>query len=620
MSLIRFSFAAIFFCSLLDARAAEVLPPLDAPVCNHVRFFPAPLREEAMVGGKISGSNVSATKGFQVLAEIKEKPREQAWTDLVFPNNKLYRWLRYDAPPGSHGSVGELEFYSGTRRIDGYRYASVGEKNGRGWQFAFDGKPETWVEMEKPDGQFAGIDLAQQATASIPTFLPPPSGVQKPLEVALNELAPFATVRYTLDGTLPTATTGELYTKPIKLDQTTTVTACAFVEGWAASPPLIGAYIIDKNASSDAGASHVDGKTPLGLGSLHVGNTITELMGQFPMYARTAGHPHLYRAFTIPGAFTSQLWNEAQDQRKREWEVQLGVLRHIDEFTLQPRDFNIPEEAQFDRHFIDEARLMTRDVQPWLFVEWVERDRPRPSDKGLVPSTQMTRVFPALTWEESMGAMLVYVEDLQHKIEETDKGPKPVRVLPSNLAMGWIRHQIEHGKFPDAGPDDFYPLLFRDSVHPNANGTYLVALTWYAAFYQESPEGKVLPLGTDLTSEQVTAMQKLAWDVIENYPDCGIFKEGTSPIGKPEFSPAGQVIKEVTPVTLSSSTPGAWFRYTLDGTTPTRTTGYVYCGVISVRPGMTVKAVAFKDGMADSAVADATFSVVPTRPRLAVPQ
>jgi hypothetical protein len=115
-------------------------------------------------------------------------------------------------------------------------------------------------------------------------------------------------------------------------------------------------------------------------------------------------------------------------------------------------------------------------------------------------------------------------------------------------------------------------------------------------------------------------MQKLAWDVIENYPDCGIFKEGTSPIGKPEFSPAGQVIKEVTPVTLSSSTPGAWFRYTLDGTTPTRTTGYVYCGVISVRPGMTVKAVAFKDGMADSAVADATFSVVPTRPRLAVPQ
>jgi hypothetical protein len=60
-------------------------------------------------------------------------------------------------------------------------------------------------------------------------------------------------------------------------------------------------------------------------------------------------------------------------------------------------------------------------------------------------------------------------------------------------------------------------------------------------------------------------------------------------------------------LTLKSATPGAWFRYTLDGTTPTRTRGYVYCGVISVRPGMTVKAIAYKSGMADSPVVEATF-------------
>lgn len=59
--------------------------------------------------------------------------------------------------------------------------------------------------------------------------------------------------------------------------------------------------------------------------------------------------------------------------------------------------------------------------------------------------------------------------------------------------------------------------------------------------------------------------------------------------------------------TAATST-GAWFRYTLDGTTPTRTRGYVYCGVISVRPGMAVKAVAFKSGMADSPVTESTSS------------
>jgi len=603
----RFFFVVLFLSTVTPLPAAEVIPPMEAPVCNHVRFFPAPSREEAMVGGKISGSNVSATEGFHVLAEIKEKPREQAWTDLVFSNKKLYRWLRYDAPPGSHGSLAELEFYSGDRRIDGYRFGSIGENKGRGWHYAFDGDLSTWVEMEQADGQYAGIDLAEQATARTPKFLPVPAGVQKPLEVALNELTPYATVRYTLDGSVPTATTGDLYTKPIKLDKTTTVTASAFVEGWAASPPLIGTYLIGPDVRP-------------GLGSLHVGNTITELLGQFPMYVRTTGRPHEYRAFTIPGTFTNQLWNEAQQQRKREWGVSLGVLHRIDHLTLQPRDFNIPREAQYDQQFIDAARQMTADVQPWLFAEWVERDRPRPSDKGEVLSTQMTTTFPALTWEESMGAMLVYVEDLQRKIAETDKGTKRVRVLPSNLAMGWIRNRIEHGEFPGAGRGDFYPLLFRDSVHPNPNGAYLVELTWYAAFYRESPEGKMLPIGTDLTPQQASAMQKLAWDVIENYPDCGIYEEGRTPSGKPQFAPAAHAIREVTPVTLSSSTAGAWFRYTLDGTTPTRTTGYVYCGVISVRPGMTVKAVAFKNGMADSPVAEVTFAVDRPRPGVAVPK
>jgi len=78
-----------------------------------------------------------------LLAEIKEAPREQEWTDLVFSNNKLYRWIRYDAPPGSHGSLAELQFYSGDRRLDGFRFGTIGEHEGRGWRNAFDNEPKT---------------------------------------------------------------------------------------------------------------------------------------------------------------------------------------------------------------------------------------------------------------------------------------------------------------------------------------------------------------------------------------------------------------------------------------------------------------------------------------------
>jgi hypothetical protein len=588
----RFLLAACVF-SFAPLRAAEVIPPPDAPVFNHARFYPSPARETAMVGGRFCGSNVSEKEGFVVLGEIKQPPKQGEWTDLIFSNNKLYRWLRYEAAPGSHGSVAEIEFYAGTRKLDGMRFATIGDRNGRGWRFAFDGDPKTWVDTAEPDGQYAGVDLLDFATARMPKFSPPPFGVQKPLKVRLVGLTPYATIRYTLDGTMPGANTGEVFTEPFLIEKNTTVTAASFVEGWAPSPPIIGTYLI--------------GDAPPGLRTLHIGNTLTDITASFGEYARTAGRPHVYQNFTMPGAATIRLWDSGLKQRKRDWEVAIGVLQRIDHLTLQPRDFNVDEEVAYDLKFLDLVRAVAPDVQPWLYTEWVELERIRPTDKAEVPSSQMTKLWPALTWEESMGAMLLYVEEVQRKLGELDKGAKKTRVLPTNLALGWIKNQIDRGEFPGAKAGDFYPLLFRDSVHPNPNGAYLVNLTWYAAFYGESPEGKVLPIATSLTPEQAAAMQRLAWDVIKNYPGAGLYEEGSASVGKPEFSPGSSAIKDVTRVTLSSSTPGAWFRYTLDGTPPTRTNGYVYCGAISVRPGMTLKAIAYKSGMADSVVADAIY-------------
>ena len=231
----------------------------------------------------------------------------------------------------------------------------------------------------------------------------------------------------------------------------------------------------------------------------------------------------------------------------------------------------------------------------------------RPTDLGKEPTSEMKTVWPAVTWEESMGAMVLYGEDLKRKVNETYRGAKPIRILPTALAMGWIHHLIENGEFPGVTKDDFYPELFNDQVHTNAEGSYLVDCTWYAAFHGESPEGKFLPILTNLTHVQAQIMQRLAWDVVKNYPESGYYEEGTAPVGQPTFSPAAAPIKEVTAVTLNSSTPGAWFRYTLDGTPPTRTNGYIYCGVVSVRPGMTVKAIAYKSGMADSALVETTY-------------
>jgi hypothetical protein len=412
--------------------------------------------------------------------------------------------------------------------------------------------------------------------------------------VTMKCATPWAVIRYTLDGTTPALDGGLLYNGPIKVEKNATFVAVAFKDGMAASPPALHILLIG------------DGAKP-GRHSLHVGNSLTNTTGRFAELARTAGYLHRYRSLTAGGALTRQLWDVELNKQKEKWEKSLADLGRIDHFTVQPRDFDIAREADYDVKFFNLVREKSPDVQPWFYCEWVEKERRRPTDQGKVPSSQMKTLYPALTWEESMAAMLLYVEELQQEVGKTYKDGKRPRVIPSAIAMGRVHDLIERGRFPGVGPGKFYEFLFRDGVHPNENGAFLVDCTWFAAFYGESPEGKVLPVGTTLNAAQALVMQRLAWDVVRNYPDCGLYQAGPRPCDRPEFTPAPAAVGEVTPVTLSSATAGAWFRYTLDGTPPTRTRGYLYCGVISVRPGLTLKAVAFKDGRADSAVAEAVY-------------
>ena len=345
-----------------------------------------------------------------------------------------------------------------------------------------------------------------------------------------------------------------------------------------------------------------------GLVTFHIGNSLTGTAGRFGMYAKTAGFNHTQVSFIRGGALTKRLWENEVTKEKTSWEKTFGGVPKIDVFTIQPRDFNIAEEADYDVKFLNLVRQKSPEMQPWLYIEWVEKQRKRWSDQGAVPSSEMKVLWPAVTWQESMAAMLLYGEELQLKLRDTYKEGKPLRVLPSGISMGWICDMIERGQVPGIDPKDYWVTFFgKDGVHPNANGAFLVDCTWYAAFYRESPEGKVMPVSTTWTPEQAKILQRLAWDVIENYPDCGIYAPGKELTGKPQFHVAAVPMTDITPVTLTSSTPGAWFRYTLDGTTPTPTKGYVYCGVISVRPGMTVKASAFKTHMAESEVGEMEF-------------
>ena len=94
-------------------------------------------------------------------------------------------------------------------------------------------------------------------------------------------------------------------------------------------------------------------------------------------------------------------------------------------------------------------------------------------------------------------------------------------------------------------------------------------------------------------------------------PDIGAY-ESTAVIpvvNTPGFSVAAGPYFSAQSVAITSSTSGATIRYTIDGTTPTSTTGTIYTTPITISATTTLKAIAYKSGSTDSAANTALYEI-----------
>jgi hypothetical protein len=83
----------------------------------------------------------------------------------------------------------------------------------------------------------------------------------------------------------------------------------------------------------------------------------------------------------------------------------------------------------------------------------------------------------------------------------------------------------------------------------------------------------------------------------------------------PVFSPGSTTCYTSRTVTMTTSTGGAVIRYTIDGTEPTRTSGNVYSGPITISRTTELRAIAVKDGWTDSGITSARYTFRVYNPR-----
>ncbi len=79
-------------------------------------------------------------------------------------------------------------------------------------------------------------------------------------------------------------------------------------------------------------------------------------------------------------------------------------------------------------------------------------------------------------------------------------------------------------------------------------------------------------------------------------------------VAQPEFS-VDSGMYEAVELSLTSATPGATIRYTLDGSTPTRENGFDYAEPLAVTDSRIVRAFAFAEGLEDSPVAQMAYFI-----------
>ncbi len=89
-------------------------------------------------------------------------------------------------------------------------------------------------------------------------------------------------------------------------------------------------------------------------------------------------------------------------------------------------------------------------------------------------------------------------------------------------------------------------------------------------------------------------------------------------VATPSINPNGGTFSGSVSVTMQTATSGAELRYTTNGSNPT-SSSTLYSGPVTLSANTTVKVIALKSGMTDSAIATAVFVVNPILPTVATP-
>ena len=426
-------------------------------------------------------------------------------------------------------------------------------------------------------------------TVSTPTFTPVAGVYTSAQSVLVSTTTAGATIRYTLDGTNPSQTVGTIYTDPIAIDQTTTIKAIAYLAGYNNSLVATASYVINITVPTVATpvftpeAGIYSSPQTVNITTSTVGATIryttdgsdpTETIGMLYSAPITVNASQTIKAIAYLAGYNNSLVATAS-----------YVINIVVPTVANP--VFTPPAGIYD----SAVSVVITSATPGASIRYTI-DGTNPSeisgtlytDPIIVESSRTIKALAYLNgYENSQVISSPYFINISVPTVATPTFNPPAGVynsvqtvaISTSTADATIRYTTD-GSDPGVGIGFVYT-------------TPITVATTQTV--------KAIAFKTGFTNSLIgSASYAITIPVVE----------------APVFTPPAGTYTTPQSVVISSATPEAAIRYTIDGTDPSETVGLVYNGAIPVSSSQVIKAIAFKPGLTNSQIVSASYNITGT--------
>jgi uncharacterized repeat protein (TIGR03803 family) len=436
-----------------------------------------------------------------------------------------------------------------------------------------DGDHPTTSLVQGRDGNFYGTAndgpsgngvIYQLLQAAAPVFSPAAGTYPGAQTVTITSATSGATIVYTTDGSLPTETNGTIYTGPVNIGTATTLRAMAYESGSIDSGITSGAYTISVAVSPGNGFYN----TPVSPSQSGVFTATFDASPSLSpinaVIALSKGTQTAYSGLSCVARF-----NASGD---------------IDAYNGSAANYQAASVIPYAKNTTYHFRMVV----------------------NVPANTYSVYVTPPGGSELTVGL------NYKFRMAATSLDTWTIDVNATPGGSVTVSNRLIIGNQSAATP----------TFSPPA-GTYTSA---QAVLINDSTSGATIRYTTDGSTPSetngtiysgsfsigaTTTLKALAYKT--GYTDSavvtGLYTISLPQAAAPTLSPPAGTYASAQTVTIASVTSGASIRYTTDGSTPSETAGTICSGPVSIGSTTTLKAIAYKSGMADSSVTSGPYTI-----------